>query len=43
MENKSDKKTVTVPGNTGRGMAPEGKVGTAYLNLNGHEGNSDVI
>lgn len=34
MESKSDNKIVTVPGNTDWGMAPEGKVGTAYLNLN---------
>lgn len=34
MESKSDNKIVTVPENTDWGMAPEGKVGTAYLNLN---------
>lgn len=33
MESKSDNEIVTVPGNTDWGMAPEGKVGTAYLNL----------
>lgn len=34
MESKSDNKIVTVPENTDWGMAPEGKVGTAHLNLN---------
>lgn len=34
VESKSDNEIVTVPENTEWEMAPEGKVGTAYLILN---------
>lgn len=37
MESKSDDEMVTVPENTELEMAPEGKVGTAYLILKGME------